>query len=77
MNIFKRLLHAIAGPLLFRPLKDKHGLNRARVIYAAGSILPPETLRFFAAIGVNLRQVFASTEGGIVSVYPGDESKID
>lgn len=77
MNILRRLLLPIAGLVIFRPLKDKHGLNRARVIYAAGSILSPETRRFFAAIGVNLTQVFASTGGGIVSVYPGDEFRID
>jgi len=76
MNIFKRLLHPIAGLVVFRPLKDKHGLNRARVIYAAGSVLPPQTTRFFAAIGVNLRQIFASTEGGVVSVHPGDDVNI-
>jgi long-chain acyl-CoA synthetase len=75
-NIFGRLRHSIAELITFRPLRDKHGLNRARVAYAAGGMASPENLRFFHAVGVNLKQIFGSIEGGIVSTDPG-ERRID
>ena len=74
---FKKLGYHIANFLVFRPLRDKHGLNRARVIYTAGGLLSPETARFFRAIGVNMVQVFGSTQSGIVSTPPGKEVNIE
>ena len=58
--------------IVFRALRDKHGLDRTKVAYAAGGIVAPETLRFFHSIGVNLKQIFASIEEGVVFDDPGD-----
>ena len=77
LSILKRLGHLLAKLLVFRPLKDKHGLNRARVIYAAGGPLSAEAVRFFKAIGVDLIQIYGSTEGGIVSEDPGGDLKLE
>ncbi|MFC2028188.1 AMP-binding protein [Chloroflexota bacterium] len=62
--------------MVFRPLRDKHGLDRTKVAYAAGGTVAPETLRFFHAIGVNLKQIYASIQGGVMFNDPG-ESRIE
>lgn len=67
-----RCLYAIAEAVVFKPLRDKLGLRRVRVPYTAGSMLAPEVLRFFRAIGVMLRQVFGSTEGCTTAVHSLD-----
>ena len=77
VNILRRFRYLLAQLVVFHPLKDKHGLNRARAVYTAGNAVSPETRRFFRAIGVNLQQIFGSTEGGIVSVEPGDELRLE
>ena len=76
-SLFRRLAYLLAKFAVIRPLKDKHGLNRARVIYAAGGPLSEETVRFYKAIEVSLTHIFGSTEGGIVSEDPGDKLKLE
>jgi long-chain acyl-CoA synthetase len=77
MSIFHRLRYLLAHLAVFYPLKDKHGLNKARAVYAAGNTVSPETRRFFRAIGVNLQQIFGSIEDGIVSVQPEDQLRLE
>jgi long-chain acyl-CoA synthetase len=60
----------------FRPLRDKHGLDNARVAYAAGGTVSPASVRLFQAIGVNVKQIYGSVEDGIVFTDPG-ENRID
>jgi long-chain acyl-CoA synthetase len=77
VSIFKRFWYLLAQLAVFHPLKDKHGLNRARAVYTAGNAVSPETRRFFRAIGVDLQQIFGSTEGGIVSAEPEDQLRLE
>lgn len=64
-----KCVYSVAEILVFRPLRDKIGLRRVRVPYTAGAMLAPEVLRFFRSIGVSLRQLFGSTEGGTTSAH--------
>lgn len=57
---------------IFQPLRDKLGLVRARNVLTAGAMLSPDVLRFFRAIGVELRQLYASTETYGTIHIPGD-----
>lgn len=72
-----RLLYAVGEVVVFRALRDRHGLVRIRIPYTAGAILAPDVLRFFRAIGLGLRQIFGSTEGGMVSAHWGSDFKYD
>ncbi|MDQ7027544.1 MAG: AMP-binding protein [Anaerolineae bacterium] len=47
---------------VFEPLRDKLGLTNARNVLTAGAMLSPDVVRFFRALGVELRQLYASTE---------------
>jgi long-subunit acyl-CoA synthetase (AMP-forming) len=60
-----------------RPLRDKHGLTRARAVYVAGDTLSEEAVHFFSVIGIDLQHIYGSTKGGIVSEPPGADVRIE
>ncbi len=66
-----RVLLAIGEFLVYGPVRDQIGLRRARWCLTGGAPLGADTFRFFRAFGVNLKQVYGSTElGAFVSVQP-------
>lgn len=69
-----RLAYGLGEILLFGPLRDKLGLNRIRSAYTAGAVLSPDAMRFFHALGINLKQIYGATEvaGGGTLHYDGD-----
>ena len=48
--------------LVYGPVRDQIGLRRARWCLTGGAPLGADTFRFFRAFGVNLKQVYGSTE---------------
>lgn len=71
--IFWKVLYWIADMTALRPLRDKIGLLGIRTAYTAGTLLGPDTFRFFQAIGVNIKQAYGSTEIGLVTIHPDDD----
>src|SRR5262245_29756051 len=70
-----RLAHALGEFLVYGPVRDQLGLRRTRWALTGGAPLGPDTFRFFRAIGVNLKQVYGSTETtGLVSLQPSAEA---
>ncbi|MFH1650956.1 MAG: AMP-binding protein [Chloroflexota bacterium] len=67
--LFWRWLHVIAYFLLFRPLKDRLGLSKVRFAVTGSSVLSLDTFRLIHAIGIELRQNYASTEAGFISSH--------
>jgi long-chain acyl-CoA synthetase len=66
-----RALCALGELLVYGPVRDQMGLRRARWCLTGGAPLGPDTFRFFRAFGINLKQVYGSTEvGAFVSVQP-------
>jgi len=76
-NLFWASLGVIAELVVFRALRDKHGLTRVRVPFTAGAMLSPNVIRFFRAVGLSLRQFYGSTEGGSISVHTADDFKFE
>jgi long-chain acyl-CoA synthetase len=68
-NILWRALYGISYLLLFRPLKDRLGLSKVRFAVTGSSVLSLDTFRLVHAIGVELRQNYASTEAGLISSH--------
>jgi len=68
-NLFWRVLDFVAYYLLFRPLKDKLGLSKVRFAVTGSSVLSLDTFRLIHAIGIELRQNYASTEAGFISSH--------
>jgi long-chain acyl-CoA synthetase len=57
-----KVAYAVGDALVFAPLRDQLGMSHIRSAYTAGSALSPDAMRFFHAMGINLKQIFASTE---------------
>jgi long-chain acyl-CoA synthetase len=70
-----RLMKALGEFFVYGPVRDQLGLRRARWAYTGGAPLGPDTFRFFRSFGVNLKQVYGSTElTGLVSLQPDAEA---
>jgi len=70
-----RLACMIGDVLVYTPIRDQLGLRRAKWALTGGAPLGPDTFRFFRSIGVNLKQVYGSTETtGLVSLQPSAEA---
>jgi len=67
-----RFLRWVGEFAVFQPLRDKLGLTRARNVLTAGAMLSSDIIRFFRAIGIELRQLYASTETFGTIHLPGD-----
>ena len=57
-----RFMRWLGEYAIFEPLRDKLGLIRARNVLTAGAMLSSDIIRFFRAIGIELRQFYGSTE---------------
>jgi long-chain acyl-CoA synthetase len=70
-----RLATALGEFFVYRPVRDQLGLRRTKWVLTGGAPLGPDTFRFFRSIGVNLKQVYGSTETtGLVSLQPDLEA---
>ncbi len=67
-KIRHKVLNWVAYQAMFRPLRDRLGLPRAQVVYSAGGALSPDIIRFFLALGIEIKLFYGSTEMGIITV---------
>lgn len=72
-----RLLLPLAEALVLRPLRDKLGLTRLKVGLCGGSTMAPDVFRMFHAIGVPLRNMYGSTEIGLLTMHQGDRFDLE
>ena len=69
-----RLAYRVGDLCVFDPLRDKLGFTGLRAAYTAGGALSPDALRYFHALGINLKQIYGLTEssGGGTIHYDGE-----
>lgn len=73
-----RLLYALGNVLVYGPLRNNLGFSRVRVAYTAGEAIGPDLFTFYRSIGVNLKQLYGSTETAVfVCLQPDDQVKAD
>jgi long-chain acyl-CoA synthetase len=72
-SLIVRALYRLGDYMVFAPLRDKLGLLRLRAGYQGGATLSSDNMRFFHAIGVDLRQVYGLTEAGLQTVHRSDD----
>jgi long-chain acyl-CoA synthetase len=73
-----RLQYALGNVLIYGPLKNVLGLSRVRVAYTAGAAIGPDLFRFYRSIGINLKQLYGSTETcAYVCLQPDGNIKFD
>ena len=74
----QRLLYALGNLLIYAPLRNVLGMSRIRVAYTAGAAMGPDLFRFYRSIGVNLKQLYGSTETcAYVCLQPTGAVKLD
>ncbi len=78
LGLGDRLLYALGNLCIYGPLRNTLGLSRVRVAYTAGEAIGPDLFTFYRAIGVNLKQLYGSTETAVfVCMQPDNEAKAD
>jgi long-chain acyl-CoA synthetase len=73
-----RLLYALGNLLVYGPLRNALGMSRVRVAYTAGEAIGPDLFTFYRSIGINLKQLYGSTETSVfVCVQPDGQVRAD
>jgi long-chain acyl-CoA synthetase len=73
-----RVRYAIGDVLVYGPLRNVLGMSRIRVAYTAGAAIGPDLFRFYRSIGLNLKQLYGSTETcAYVCLQPDGKIKFD
>jgi long-chain acyl-CoA synthetase len=73
-----RLLYGLGNVLVYGPLMNQFGLSRIRVAYTAGEAIGPELFSFWRGVGLNLKQLYGSTEASVyVTAQPDGEIHSD
>ncbi|TFG46815.1 MAG: AMP-binding protein, partial [Dehalococcoidia bacterium] len=72
-GVLWKVLGKLSDGLMFRPLKDRLGLSRVRCAVTGSSVLALDTFKLIHAIGIELRQNYASTEAGFISSHSDGE----
>ena len=62
-----RALYRLARLLVFNRMLKKIGLQRVRIALSAGAPLPGEVQTLWQVWGVNLKNLFGQTEGGVLA----------
>lgn len=78
VGAFDRVLYALGNFFVYGPLRNNLGLSRVRVAYTAGEAIGPDLFTFYRAIGVNLKQLYGSTETAVfVCMQPDNQVRAD
>ncbi|MBU3649013.1 MAG: long-chain fatty acid--CoA ligase [Limnohabitans sp.] len=72
------LLYQLGDWFVYGPLRNNLGFSRVRVAYTAGEAIGPDLFTFYRSIGVNLKQLYGSTETAVfVCLQPDHEARAD
>ena len=63
-----RFIYFLAFHALFRQLRDRLGLSNLDVVYSAGAAVSPDIIKYFKALGIDVRLFYGSTEQGVMSM---------
>ena len=73
-----RLLYLLGNWCVYGPLRNTLGLSRVRVAYTAGEAIGPDLFTFYRSIGINLKQLYGSTETAVfVCLQPDNQARAD
>jgi long-chain acyl-CoA synthetase len=78
VSLADRLRYAAGRALVYGPVKNVLGLTRIRLAYTAGEAIGPDIFDFYRSLGINIKQLYGSTEGSVfVCVQPDGQVKSD
>lgn len=69
-----RLKYWLGNILVYGPLKNVLGFTRIKLAYTAGEAIGPEIFAFYRSLGMNIKQIYGSTEASVfICVQPNGE----
>ncbi len=72
------LLYGLGNWMVYGPLRNNLGMSRVRVAYTAGEAIGPDLFTFYRSIGINLKQLYGSTETAVfVCQQPDNQAWAD
>ncbi len=78
VGMVDRMLYRLGDLLVYGPLRNVLGMSRVRVAYTAGEAIGPDLFKFYRSIGINLKQLYGSTETSVfVCIQPDGQVKAD
>ena len=78
LGLSASLLYTLGDWLVYGPLRNNLGFSRVRVAYTAGEAIGPDLFTFYRSIGINLKQLYGSTETAVfVCLQPDHEARAD
>ena len=78
IGLMGQLLYGLGNLLVYAPLRNNLGFSRVRVAYTAGEAIGPDLFNFYRAIGINLKQLYGSTETAVfVCLQPDNQARAD
>jgi long-chain acyl-CoA synthetase len=77
MGFLLRVLHRFVDFIVFRPLRDRIGFTKNKVGYTAGAAISPDMMRLFHAIGINIKNLYGTTEASLISLHKDDDVRYE
>jgi long-chain acyl-CoA synthetase len=78
VGLGERLMYWLGDLFTYGPLRNVLGMSRVRVAYTAGEAIGPDLFKFYRSIGINLKQLYGSTETSVfVCIQPNGQVKTD
>jgi long-chain acyl-CoA synthetase len=78
VGAWDRIKYALGDLLVYGPLRNNLGFSRVRVAYTAGEAIGPDLFSFYRSIGINLKQLYGSTETAVfVCLQPDNQARAD
>jgi long-chain acyl-CoA synthetase len=78
IGLWGQLLYGLGDFLVYGPLRNNLGFSRVRVGYTAGEAIGPDLFTFYRSIGINLKQLYGSTETAVfVCLQPDNQARAD
>lgn len=69
-----RLVYWLGHLLVYGPLKNTLGFSNIRLAYTAGEAIGPDIFDFYRSLGINLKQLYGSTEASVfIAIQPDGE----
>ena len=78
LGFMDSIKYALGNFFVYGPLRNSLGFSRVRVAYTAGEAIGPDLFSFYRSIGINLKQLYGSTETAVfVCLQPDHEARAD
>jgi long-chain acyl-CoA synthetase len=78
VGLLDRALYNLGDLCVYGPLRNVLGMSKVRIAYTGGEAIGPDLFTFYRSLGINLKQLYGSTETSVfVCVQPDGQVKSD